>query len=195
MSQKERYLGDLITSDAKLDENVEDRYKKGIGYINQILNILKEINLGGYFFEQAMSFRNFGILCSIEALHGLTKKHIEQLETCDRYFFRKLFNSPVTTSTESYYLETNALPLRFIIMGRRLLYYWTILNKPDKELVKQVLLAQQYAPVKDDWYLTVIEDLKYLGLNMNENEIASMKKSKFKSIVMKRYVMLQIHSC
>ena len=28
MSQKERYLGDLITSDAKLDENVEDRYKK-----------------------------------------------------------------------------------------------------------------------------------------------------------------------
>ena len=42
----ERYLGDIITSDAKINDNITDRYNKGIGYANQILCILKEISFG-----------------------------------------------------------------------------------------------------------------------------------------------------
>ena len=86
-SSKERYLGDILTSDAKVDENIKDRYNKGIGYINQIVGILKEISFGKHYFEQALLFRTAkfinGILCSIESIHGLTRKHIEKLESCD----------------------------------------------------------------------------------------------------------------
>ena len=189
-SSQERYLGDLITSDGKLDDNISDRHKKGIGLVNQILSILKEISFGKFYFEQALLFRNAkfinGILCSIEVIHGLNKKHIELLESCDRYLFQKIFNSPVSTPTESFYLETATMPLRFIIMGRRLLFYWCILNKPEKELAKQVLKAQECAPVKNDWCITVQEDLHFLGINLTEKDITSMKKSKFKSIVSKK---------
>ena len=75
-SSKEHYLGDIITSDAKVDDNIKDIYNKGIGYINQIVGILKEISFGKHYFEQALLFRTAkfinGILCSIESIHGLT---------------------------------------------------------------------------------------------------------------------------
>ena len=142
-TSSERYLGDILSSDGKIDNNITDRYNKGFGYVNQILAILKEISFGPYYYEQALQLRNAklinGMLCSIESMYGISKAHVEKLEKCDRYFFRKIFNSPVSTPIESFYLETNTMPLRFIIMGRRLLYYWTIINKPYDELVKHVL--------------------------------------------------------
>ena len=189
-STSERYLGDILSSDGKNDLNVTDRYNKGIGYVNQILGILKEISFGHYYFEQAIQLRNAklvnGMLCSIEAMYGLTIAQIEKLEKCDRQFFRKIFNAPVSTPTESFYIETNTLPLRFIIIGRRLLYYWTILNKSDNELVKQVFKTQQLSPVKNDWCEAVKLDMKFLDIDIMENDIIGMKKSKFKSLIKRK---------
>ena len=189
-STSERYLGDILSSDGKNDLNVTDRYNKGIGYVNQILGILKEISFGHYYFEQAIQLRNAklvnGMLCSIEAMYGLTIAQIEKLEKCDRQFFRKIFNAPVSTPTESFYIETNTLPLHFIIIGRRLLYYWTILNKSDNELVKQVFKTQQLSPVKNDWCEAVKLDMKFLDIDIMENDIIGMKKSKFKSLIKRK---------
>ena len=186
----ERYLGDIISSDGKNDRNILDRYNKGIGHANQILGILKEISFGKYYFEQALQLRNAklinGMLCSIESMYGLNLAQIEKLEKCDRYFFRKIFNSPYSTPIESFYMETNTLPLRFVIIGRRLLYYWTIINKPENELVKQILKTQQISPVRNDWCNTVSNDLQMLDIDIDEEKIAAMKKSKFKSLVLGR---------
>ena len=148
---------------------------------------MHEISFGHFYFEQAVQLRNAklvnGMLCSIEALHGLTNSHVEKLEKCDRYLLRKILDAPVCTPTESLYLELNVLPLRFIIIARRLLFYWTILNKPDTELVKQVLKAQQLMSVKNDWCLSVAMDLEYLDIDLKEEDIIKMKKSSFKSLV------------
>ena len=171
----------------KNDSNIHDRYSKGIGYVNQILGILHEISFGQFYFEQALQLRNAklvnGILCSIEAMYGLTKAQTEKLEKCDKYLFRKIFDSPMSTAIESFYLEMNALPLRFIIVGRRLLFYWTILNKSENDLVKQVYKTQQLLPVKNDWCLTFKEDLKDLDIHQTEDEIMKMKKNVFKTLV------------
>ena len=189
-STYQRYLGDILSTETKNDQNINDRFNKGISYVNQILSILHEISFGHFYFEQALQLRNAklvnGILCSIEALHGITKSQIEKLEKCDRYLFRKLLAVPVSTPVEAFYIEFNALPLRFIIIGRRLLYYWTILNKSESELVKQVFKTQKLNPVKNDWCLTVAEDLKFLNIDLDEDDIASMKKSTFKTILTKK---------
>ena len=186
-ASSERYLGDIISADNKRDTHINDRYNKGISYVNQIVSILKEISFGFYYFEQAMQLRNAklinGILCSVEALYGLTAAHVEKLERCDSYFFRKIFNAPKTTPIESFYLETSALPIRFVIIGRRLLFYWNILNKPETELIKQVYRIQKLRPVRNDWCSTIAEDLKNVEIDLTETEIASMKKSTFKSLV------------
>ena len=189
-SNFERYLGNIISSDGKNDRDIMERYNKGIGYTNNIISILKEITFGHYFFEQAMLFRNAkfinGTLCSIEALHGLTLSQIEKLEKCDHILMRKIFDSPVSTPTESFYIETNTMPLRFVVIARRLLFYWNIVNKPDSELIKQVYLAQKLMPSTNDWCQTIQQDLKQLNINYNENEIAQMKKQTFKTLVSRK---------
>ena len=186
-TKSEKYLGDILSSDAKIDINVQERYNKGIELVNQIISILKEVSFGFYHFEMAFLFRSSmlvnGIMCSIEALYGLKSSHIEQLEQCDRMFMRKLFGSVSSTAVEAFYLEVGALPLRFTIIARRLMFFWNILQKSDDELVKQVYLSQKLSPVKNDWCLQIKIDMEYCKIDLTEEEIKNMKKEKFKNLV------------
>ena len=82
-TSKEKHLGDILISTAKIDENINERFKKGIGIINEIMSILKEVSFGYHYFEIGNLFRNSklvnGMMCSIEALYGLNTKHIKKL--------------------------------------------------------------------------------------------------------------------
>ena len=48
------------------------RHDKGLGIVNQIMGLLKEVNFGHFYFEMALLFRNSmlinGMLCSIEVV-------------------------------------------------------------------------------------------------------------------------------
>ena len=169
--KKEKYLGSILTNDGKISENISDRHNKGIGTVNQILCLLKEVNFGQFYFEMTSLFRNStllnGMLHSIEALHGLKQSHVDQLESCDKYLLRKAFNAVSTTATEAFYIELGILPLKFTVAARRLMFYWTILHKPDSELVKQVFNAQKLAPLKNDWVAQIEDDLNKYNMNLS----------------------------
>ena len=186
-ANREKYLGQIISSNGRLEENINERFNKGLGIVNEILGILKEVSFGYHFFPTAMLFRNSklvsSILCSIETLYGLTTAHIEQLEQCDRLLLRKVFNCISSTAIEAFYLEANILPFRHIIIARRLMYYWNILQKSESELVRKVLQTQQLSPVRNDWCLQVREDLKLCGITLTDSEISKMTKYKFKNLV------------
>ena len=71
-ASKQMYLGDLLSDDGKIDNNINERFSKGIGIVNQIINLLKEVHFGKHYFEMAILFRNSmlvnSVLCSIESL-------------------------------------------------------------------------------------------------------------------------------
>ena len=163
-TKSEKYLGDVLTSSGKIDENVLERYNKGCGIVNKILSTLKEVSFGFYYFQMGILFRNSmlvnGMLCSVESLYGLKMHHIETLEKCDKSFFRQLFKSGACTPIESFYLQTNTLPLRHIIMGRRLMFLWCILQKSENELVRKALDSQTLSSVKNGLCLQFQEDLE-----------------------------------
>ena len=186
-SHKQTYLGDVLSSDGKIDHNITERYNKGIGVANQLLALLKEVHFGHFYFEMAILFRNSilvnSILCSIEALHGLKASHVDKLESCDKFLLRKILNARSSTATEAFYLETGLLPIRFFIIARRLMYYWNILQKSDSELVKQVFNAQKILPLKNDWILQIEDDLMFCDIQLSETEITCMKKEKCKTVV------------
>ena len=46
--EQEKYLGDILSNDGKINKNIQARQNKGTGYVNQILSILKEISFGFY---------------------------------------------------------------------------------------------------------------------------------------------------
>ena len=63
------------------------------------------------------------------------------------------------------------------------MYYWTLLNKSETELAKQVFQIQNKFSVKDDWVKQVKEDLDELEIKLTENEISKMKYEAFKKVV------------
>ena len=74
------------------------------------------------------------------------------------------------------YLETGAIPIKFIIKQRRLSYLHHILTRKDNELIKKVYMAQKRKSVNNDWVLTVKKDIDKIKLNLSDEEIAKFKK-------------------
>ena len=148
---------------------------------------MKEISFGQHYFGIAMllpsSLLINGILFNTEALMNNNKKQMNILESCDKDLFMRLFSSPRTTPSEAFYLETSTIPIRFIVMGRRLMFYWNILQKPDVELVRQVFNGMKEFPTENDWYGEVKEDLVFCDIPFTEEEISHMSKLSFKKVV------------
>ena len=65
-------------------------------------------------------------------------------------------------------------------MGRRLMYYWTILQKDETEVAKKVLKCQTLLPSKNDWILQLQNDLEECGIELSEENIKNMKKTNLK---------------
>ena len=68
------------------------------------------------------------------------------------------------TPIEFLYLESGAIPVKFVLSSRRLNYLKEIHMRNDHELIKRVLTAQKKNPVKGDW-------IKLVQMDMEESEI------------------------
>ena len=87
------------------------------------------------------------------------------------------------TPLETLYLESGNIPIRFILMSRRLNFLHYILNEDDDSLLRSFFTAQLESPVKGDWVMRVTEDMKELGIDLTMEEIAGTSKLRFKEII------------
>ena len=158
-----------MTCDGKNHENIKERITKGTGKISTMINILKELCLGNLYFHAAKLFRDAFLLSSVllnaECWVNLTQGDVEELESLDRLYLRRVFEASSSTPIPALYLELGVIPVRFKIQAKRIMYLHYILNRDEKELIFQVFKAQMDDPVKGDWILTVKDDLKLFNLN------------------------------
>ena len=86
-----------------------------MGAISNILNILKEVSLGEFYFQIAFLLRQTMflsvILLNSETWVNLTQKNIEELEKIDHILLKRIFEAPVTTPTRALYLESGCYPI------------------------------------------------------------------------------------
>ena len=190
-SQKEKYLGDSINEKGTLKDTIENRIAKGWAYVSEIGAILSEFPFGskkiqvGLMLREAM-FLN-GVLHSSEAWHGLKSTQIAQIELVDHHLMRTILGAHSKTPTEFLYLETGALPVKYVITSRRLNYLKHIHMQSDHELVKRVFQAQKDDPKKGDWWEMVKLDLEIY--DVNEDELKQLNKN-----LAKKYVKTKIHT-
>merc|ERR1711942_652718 len=45
-SETQKYLGDVLSTSGKINENITNRYNKGVGKVNEIMGILQEVSFG-----------------------------------------------------------------------------------------------------------------------------------------------------
>ena len=81
------------------------------------------------------------------------------------------------------FLELGILPLRYLIMQRRLNFLYYILTQRTNSIIFQIFKTQNKYRSKTDWVTTVEEDLKYLGLNLTFESIQKLSKAKWKNMV------------
>ena len=123
------------------------------------------------------------MLCNAEVLYGITQAHIDKLEQADIIFFRRLFEVPNCTAIEAFHLETSTIPVRFLLIKKRLQCYWNILQREENELVKKVYNSQKSFSVKNDWFLQIKSYLNECEINLSESEISKMRKYSFNKLV------------
>ena len=94
-----------------------------------------------------------------EAMHNITKKDINRLESLDRQLIVKCLETSAKTVTCIMMLDLALIPIRFLIMKKRILYFHHLLKSDEQNLARQILIQQIANPLKKDWIMEVKKDL------------------------------------
>ena len=109
--------------------------------------------------------------------------NIQYLEQIDEMWYRKMFSLAKSAPKEGMYIESGKMPIRFIIMTRRLPCFHNILHKNEDELLNRFLFAQQVWTGKKDWICQVRKNMTEIGSNLTDQEIEKMSYEEFKNKV------------
>jgi hypothetical protein len=189
MSEKteQMYLGDIISADGSHSKNIKHRKNKGVGTINQIIQILDTVYFGKYFFEVALILRSSLLLSSLllnsEAWVNLSDKDIRGLEQTDEILLARITEAEANTSNAFKYLELGIMPIRFEIMKRKILFLQYLLKQRKSSMVYKVLEATSENPIKNDFVQVCQKYLKAMNLELSFEEIEKMSNLGFKNLV------------
>ena len=188
---EDKYLGGVVSDVASNEKKIDYARNKGTATISSIMAILKEVSLGHHYLEIAMLLRETlfvnVILWNIETWYNLTTKEIEQLEIIDTMLLKRILEVPTSTPSALLYLELGITPLPYIIQAKRIMFLKYILSRPKDDLLRKFFDAQCKKPSKNDWCITVQQDLDDLEIDEDFESIANIKKEKLSSIVKKAY--------
>ena len=81
------------------------------------------------------------------------------------------------------YLESGHIPARFQIFKSRLLFLKYVLEQDSKSLINRFFKLQLNHPIKGDWASSCLEDLKYLEIRIELEEIKEIKRNKFVNLI------------
>ena len=181
------YLGEIISTDGKNTRNIKKRVSKGLGAINQIVNLVSLINLGEYYFETVVLLRESiflnSILTNAEIWYNLTKEELKDLEDLDLILLRKLFNTPRSTPKEAFYLELGILTIGTLIKKRRLNFFHYLITRNKNEMLYSFFITQFYNPCPGDWTEQVKIDFEDFNIELNIDDLRSKSKLSFKNDV------------
>ena len=181
------YLGDIISNNGTHQKNVQARKNKGLGIINQIMEILQSTFFGKYYFEVALVLRSSLLLSSLllnaEAWVNLTDQNIRALEQTDEILLSKILGCDANTSNVFKYLELGVYPVRFELMKRKILFLHYLLNQDKKSMIYRVLEATKENPANNDFVKTCLKYMKELNIELSFEELAKMSKWSIKKLV------------
>ena len=124
------------------------------------------------------------MLSNSSSWYNIKESELKQLEEIDELTMLKLLSAPHTTPRVMLFLELGSMPLRYVIMQRRLMFLHYLLNENEDTLVSKFFHSQNRNQLKEDWCLTVKFDLISIGLNKyTYKEIREMTKLSFAKLV------------
>ena len=188
--QFKKYLGQIIQSDGRNEKNVKDKTDKAFGNVSRIKNALIERPYGKHTFKAALIMRQAmllgGLLSNSEAWTHLTEINLAKLQLPDTLLHKTLLSTSGNPSKVCMCLELGVIPVKYVIMGKRLNFLYYILSESISSTMRQVYETMKSESRKGDFYQLVKKDMEELNINMPETEILSHTKRKWKLLISKR---------
>ena len=185
--QEKKYLGDIIAEDMKNTTNIRSKTNKAVGIVNKVLTSIKERPYGRHTFRAASIMRQSLLLGSLlnnsESWINITKKDLDDLEKPDTMVHRGILCTEGNPSKVFMHLEFGSIPVRFVIMEKRLNFLKYILNESMESMIRQVFEALKVDSRKGDFVALVKEDIETLNIDLSEEEITLITKLQWKKYV------------
>ena len=169
------YLGEIVSHNLSNNANLALKIAKCQGIKNDINFILNNIYYGDHFFDIVKLLRNSMYLSVLigncEIWPNVTKNNIKCLESCDSKLLSQIMGVSNKGSYVLMLLEGGLLPIRHIIIMRRLNYVHTLLNMENSSLAKQVFQEQLKNPNKNDFSIQIQQNLIEFDIKLTFEEI------------------------
>ena len=189
-TDKQKYLGDVISSSGYNNVNIKERCKIGHQAISQIKSNLSDVNYGRYMLQTGLLMRDSifvsKMLLNSEVWHSVTKSQLEELEIVDKILLRHLLNAHSKTGLEWIFADTGKLNLRSLLQIRRLMYLWHLLSREESEMISRVYNTQKVSHSVGDWVRLVEGDKTELGITLTDRDIQGVSKNVFNNFVKKK---------
>ena len=122
----------------------------------------------------------------MEAWSSISDKELTSMEQVDMACLWSLVKGHSKCSVAFITLEFGLLQLRHRILKRRMMYHHHILSRNDEELIKKVYIKQKEDSIKGDWIRTLQSDFKFIGEEINDQNIVRMSQDEYRSFIQKK---------
>ena len=184
---EKKYLGDLIAKNGTNHKNIKERTNKAHGNIDKIVSTLNERPYGKHFFKAAKLMREAilinGLLSNSESWINVSKKDLEDLERPDMLLQRKILTTTGNPSKCFIQLELGIIPVKFVIMQKRLNFLHYILHEDIDSMIRQVFVTQRGDSKKGDFKDLTDKDRISLDIEYTDNDIEGITKQSWTKYV------------
>ena len=185
--QSKKYFGDIISQDMKNTLNIKEKNNKAVGIVKKISTCLYERPYGRHTFRAAKLLREGLLLGSMlnncESWVNITKCDLDNLEKPDTMVQRSILTNYGNPSKVFMSLELGVIPVKFVIMEKRLNFLKYILGENISSMIRQVYEALKGDSRKGDFVSLIKTDMEELSIEITEEEIVSLKKTDWKKYV------------
>ena len=188
--EKAVYLGDTFNTDGSNKDLIEDRIRKGNACIVSAISLCNEVTLGTFTVQTLLLLYKCLYLAvtlyNSQAWSKLTNNDITSLQTNQLKFLKRILHAPSSTPNAITFLETGTLPVIHEINIRRLNFLHHILTLEDEDPVKFVYEQQLQYEYEPNWANDMIAVKSKYDIFINNEEIATMSKERWKRLVKKQ---------
>ena len=184
---EKKYLGDIFSADTKNEKNIKDKTDRAIGIVNKISTSLIERPFGKHHFKAAQIMRESMLLGSLlnnsESWINVKKQDLEKLEKPDTMIQRNILGTSGNPSKAFMYLELGFLPVKFVIMEKRMNFLRYILKESMSSMIRQVYETLKTDSTKGDFFSLVQTDMVELDIDFTDEEIENTTKDQWKKYI------------
>ena len=122
-------------------------------------------------------------MTSSEVWYNVTEKDIKELNKVDKVFLQKLMQVPKSVPGESLYLEMGILPIKSILITRRMRYLKYLLQRNPNSMLSKFFHTQWKKESPGDWTQQIKKDMNNLNIKCTLSELKEMSDEEYKQLI------------